>query len=155
MSLLERDPAAPKAWRDVLPVTSRYTLGAAGERFFRALKDDGVIYGAHCDRCDITYVPARVFCERCLDGLQNWIDVGLSGEVFTFTFLYKNLDGTHREEPEIIAFIRIADGGVVHRLGEVALESVSIGLPVEAVLKPKKEREGSILDIAYFKPITT
>jgi hypothetical protein len=155
MSLLERDPAAPQAWRDALPVTSRYTFGAAGERFFRALKDEGILYGARCERCEITYVPARVFCERCLSEVQDWADVGLAGEVFTFTFLYRNLDGTPREEPEIIAFVRIADGGLVHRLGEVTLDQVSIGLPVEAVLKPKKEREGSILDIAYFKPVST
>lgn len=152
MSLLEREYGAPQAWHDSLPVTSRYTFGVAGERFFRALKDEGTIYGAHCERCDITYVPARVFCERCLSELQDWVDVGLTGEVFTFSFLYRNLDGTPREEPEIVALVRIADGGLVHRLGEVTLDQVSIGLPVEAVLKPKKEREGSILDIEYFKP---
>jgi len=30
---------------------------------------------------------------------------------------------------------------------------VSIGMPVEAVWRPPHERAGSILDIAYFRPM--
>jgi uncharacterized OB-fold protein len=44
------------------------------------------------------------------------------------------------------------DGGLVHYLGEVKPEAVYVGMPVQAKFKPKKERVGSILDIAYFKP---
>ena len=153
MSLLKRDPNAPQAWIGDLPVTSRYTAGIAGERFFRAIKDEGVIYGSYCDRCATTYVPARQFCERCLDELDDWIDVGTTGEVHTFTLLFENLDGTPREEPEVIAFVQIEDGGFVHRLDEIDLDQLEIGLPVEAVFRAEKEREGSILDIAYFRPV--
>ncbi len=45
MTLLERDPKAPTAWVGNLPVTNRYTYGLAGERFFRAIKDEGKIFG--------------------------------------------------------------------------------------------------------------
>ena len=153
MSLLKRDPQAPPAWRGDLPVRSRYTFGLAGERFFRALKDEGVIYGSHCPRCEVTYVPARIFCERCMAELDDWRDVGTRGEVHTFTLLFADLDGGLMDEPELVAFVRIEDGGLVHRLGEVDPEEVYIGMPVEAVLKPKEEREGSIADLAYFKPV--
>ena len=153
MSLLKRDPQAPPAWRGDLPVSSRYTFGLAGERFFRALKDEGVIYGSHCPRCEVTYVPARIFCERCMAELDDWRDVGTRGEVHTFTLLFVDLDGGLMDEPELVAFVRIEDGGFVHRLGEVDPEEVYIGMPVEAVLKPKEEREGSITDLAYFKPV--
>ncbi len=153
MSLLKRDPNAPQAWIGDLPVTSRYTAGIAGERFFRAIKDEGVIYGSYCGRCATTYVPARQYCERCLDELDEWIDVGTTGEVHTFTLLFENLDGTPREEPEVIAFVQIEDGGFVHRLDEIDLDKLEIGLPVEAVFRAEKEREGSILDIAYFRPV--
>lgn len=153
MSLLKKDPNAPQAWHDSLPVTSRYTAGLAGERFFRAIMDDGKILGSVCHRCAITYVPARQFCERCFDELEDWIDVGTSGEVHTFTLLFENLDGTPCEEPEVIAFIKIEDGGFVHKLDEIDLDKLEIGLAVKAVFKAKEEREGSILDIAYFKPV--
>jgi uncharacterized OB-fold protein len=152
MTLLERDPKAPTAWRGELPVTSRYTYGLAGERFFRAIKDDGKIMGTHCPNCERTYVPAALFCERCLAELDEWVDAGTNGELHTFTLLYENYDGSPREDPEIVAFIKIADGGLIHRLAEVNPEEIAIGMPVKAVFKPKAERQGSILDISHFKP---
>lgn len=153
MTLLERDPKSPQAWLGNLPVTSRYTFGLAGERFFRAIKDEGRILGTRCPQCERTYVPATIFCERCLGELDEWVDVGTTGEVHTVTFLYENYDGSSRETPELIAFVRLGDGGLVHRLGEVNLEDVEIGMRVEAIFRPAKEREGSILDIAYFRPV--
>lgn len=153
MTLLHRDPNAPAAWLGDLPVENRYTYGLAGEKFFRALKEKGQIFGTHCPQCELTYVPATLYCERCLAQLDEWVDVGTVGEVVTFTFLHVNLDGSLRQEPEIIAFVRFADGGLVHRLGEVTPEQVEFGMSVQAVLKPAEERVGSILDIDYFKPI--
>jgi hypothetical protein len=153
VSLLERSPKSIPAWNGDLPVTSRYTYGLAGERFFRAFKDEGRIYGTRCPKCERTYVPAVTFCERCLSELTEWVDVGLTGEVFTFTLLYQELDGSLRTEPEIIAFIRIADGGLVHRLGKISPDEVEIGKAVEAVFKPVQERQGSILDILHFQPV--
>jgi uncharacterized OB-fold protein len=153
MTLLHRDPNAPPAWLGDLPVENRYTFGLAGEKFFRTLKDNGQILGTHCPNCDITYVPATVFCERCLSQLDEWVDVGTTGEVVTFTFLFVNLDGTPRQEPEIIAFVRFADGGLIHRLGEVEPEQVEFGMSVQAVFRPTSERVGSILDIDHFKPV--
>jgi uncharacterized OB-fold protein len=153
MTLLKRDPNAPAAWLGELPVVNRYTFGLAGEKFFRAIKDKGQILGTHCPNCDQTYVPATVFCERCLAELDEWVDVGTTGEVVTFTFLNVNLDGSPRDEAEVIALVRFADGGIVHRLGEVEPDQVDFGMTVKAVFKPAAERIGSILDIAYFKPV--
>ena len=152
MTLLERDKTAPQAWHGNLPVTSRYTFGLAGEKFFRAIKDEGKILGTHCPKCERTYVPAALFCERCLSELDEWIDVGTTGEVHTFTLLYENYDGSHRETPEVVAFVKLGDGGIVHRLNGLAPEDVEIGMPVEAVFKEAADRAGSILDIVYFKP---
>jgi uncharacterized protein len=152
MALLQRDPNAPATWTGELPISNRYTYGVAGEKFFRAIKDEGRILGTHCPNCDVTFVPGAIFCERCLGKLDEWVDVGTIGDVVTFTFLNVALDGTPLEKPEIIAFIRIEDGGLVHRLGEIDPEQVEIGLLVEAVFKPKTKRTGSIEDIRYFKP---
>ncbi|MCZ7585660.1 MAG: hypothetical protein M5R36_21275 [Deltaproteobacteria bacterium] len=43
--------------------------------------------------------------------------------------------------------------GLVHRLGEVDPKKVEIGMRVQAVWKPAKEREGGVTDIKYFKPL--
>ena len=152
MTMLEPDPKAPNAWIDDFPVVSRYTYGLAGERFFRAIKDEGKIFGTRCSQCDRVYVPGVIFCERCLSELDEWVDVGTVGEIYSFTLLYENYDGSPREEPEIVAFIKFADGGLIHRLDERDTEAIEIGMKVEAVFKPKTERVGSILDIAYFRP---
>jgi uncharacterized OB-fold protein len=152
MALLQRDPNAPQAWLGDLPVENRYTYGLAGEKFFRTMKDEARIMGTRCPVCDHTYVPAAIFCERCMSKLDEWVDVGTIGEVVTFTFLHVGLDGKPLEKPELIAFIRFGDGGLIHHLGEIEPDQVEIGLLVEAVFKPKSQRIGSILDIKYFKP---
>ena len=152
MTLLDHDQNAPTAWRGNLPVTSRYTYGIAGEKFFRAIKEDGKILGTYCPKCERTYVPAVLFCERCLSELDNWKDVGTVGIVQTFTLLYENRDGTPCNVPDIIAFITFEDGGLIHRLGEVEPEDVVIGMPVEAIFKNPEDREGSTQDILHFSP---
>jgi hypothetical protein len=152
MTLLQRDPNAPVSWLGDLPVTNRYTYGLAGEKFFRTLKEEGKIMGTYCPHCDHTYVPAAAFCERCLGKLDEWIDMGTIGDIVTYTVLNVALDGSPLEKPEIIAFIRFGDGGLIHRLGEIELEQIEIGLMVEAVFLPTLKRTGSILDIKYFKP---
>ena len=154
MTLLERDRSAPSAWLGELPVTNRYTYGLAGERFFRAIKDEGKFLGTRCSNCERTYIPAALFCERCLAQLDEWVDVGTIGEVYTFTLLFENYDGSPRETPEIVVFVKLADGGLIHRLDEVDPEDVAIGMTVEAIFKPKAERQGSILDITHFKPVS-
>ena len=152
MTLLDKDPNAPEVWLGDLPVTSRYTYGLAGERFFRAIKDQARIYGTYCSACDHTYVPATLFCERCLGEVDQWVDVGTTGKVHTFTLLFKNYDGSPKQVPEIIAFIRLGDGGIIHRIAGVDPFDMAIDLKVEAVFKPAEERTGSILDITHFQP---
>ena len=154
MTLMERDPNAPSVWRGEMQVTNRYTFGIAGERFFRTIKDEGRILGTHCNTCDRTYVPAAAFCERCFNQLDEWVDVGIAGEVVTFTHLHVNLDGSRRQEPETVVFIKLGDGGIIHRLVLQDTEQVSIGMQAQAVFKPVAEREGSILDISHFELVT-
>jgi uncharacterized OB-fold protein len=67
--------------------------------------------------------------------------------------LYEDLDGNRKKTPEIIAFISFGDGGLIHRLGEIDIDDVAIGMRVEAVFKAKTKREGSIQDISYFRSI--
>ena len=142
-------------WTGQIPLQYVYTCGRAGEIFFRGIKDKGVFTGTHCPRCDMTYVPPRIYCEQCFDRLEeNYVEVSGSGAVYTFTVLNKNLDGSPKEKPEILAVINLegTDGGVVHLLGECKPQDVYFGMPVEVVLKPQGQRKGSINDILYFKP---
>jgi len=141
-------------WYGEIPVYGQYTFGIAGERFFREIKDNAKIMGTVCNSCNLTYVPARLFCERCYNKLESWVDVGTKGTVHTYTVAYLDLDGSRIDKPIILAMVQIggACGGLVHQLGEVTPDKVKIGMPVEAVFKAKAERTGSIWDIKYFRP---
>jgi len=157
MALIERYQKTTDIgfWEGQIPMSYIYTVGRAGEKFFRELIN-GKIFGAKCEACNITYVPAKIFCEKCFARLEDkYLDVGTKGKVYTFTQCYETYEGIRKEKPSIVAVIQIdgTQGFLVHWLGEVNFEKVSIGIPVEAVFKAKKDREGSILDIKYFKPI--
>jgi len=152
MALLYRDTNAPEKWRGELPVANRYTYGLAAEKFYRAIKDHGQILGTHCPMCNITFVPPSLYCERCFSELTEWIDVGIIGELHTFTLLYENLDGGYEENPQAIGVIKIGDGSLVHLLGEIYPEEIYIGMQVKVKFKPQKDRIGAITDIEYFYP---
>jgi uncharacterized OB-fold protein len=143
------------AWRGDIPITSRYTAGIAGERFFRAIKDSAQFLGTHCEACDLTYVPAAMFCERCFAELEDWVEVPNRGTVFTYTVLFRDLDDKPLDPPAILAYVKLdgANGGLVHYMGDVDLDAVHIGMDVEAVFKDAADREGSILDIVHFRPV--
>jgi len=148
------DPREIKHWPGHMETDYVYTLGVAGERFFREIKENGRIMGAKCERCGVVFVPARMYCERCFEKLDDWVDVGKRGVVHAFTIAYVDMDGCRLKEPVVYAVVKMngTEGGLVHRLGEVDLEELEIGMAVEAVFKPKAQREGSINDIRYFKP---
>lgn len=142
-------------WTGEIPLEYVYTAGRAGEAFFRNLKEKGTFLAARCEKCDITYVPPRIYCEKCFARLEDsYVDVGADGVVHTFTVVFKNLDGSEKEKPAILAMINIegTDGGLVHYVGDIEPDDVYIGLPVVPVLKPENERQGGITDILYFTP---
>ena len=142
-------------WEGQIPMSYIYTVGRAGEKFFREMME-GKIFGAKCDACNTIYVPPRIYCEKCFARLEDhYVDVGTRGTVHTFTRCYETYQGRRKENPSILAVIRIdgTQGGFIHWLGEVDFSDVTIGMPVEAVFKPERDREGSVLDILYFKPV--
>ena len=155
MNSLEPGNKTFSAWQDEMQVTNRYTFGVAGERFFRAIKDEGRILGTHCSRCDRVYVPAALFCERCLGGIDDWVDVGTVGEIVTFTDLCVDYDGSRLDEPKTVAFIRFGNGGLIHLLVAPDSDQLVIGLQAKAIFKPESERQGSILDISHFEVISS
>jgi len=143
------------AWQGDIPITSRYTAGIAGEKFFRTIKEDARFLGTRCDSCDLVYVPATMFCERCFAALDEWVEVSSTGHVFAFTVLFRDLDDRELETPRVLAYVKLdgSDGGLVHYLGEIDRRELYIGLEVEAVFKDAADREGSILDVQYFRPV--
>jgi uncharacterized OB-fold protein len=158
MALVERHQRVDKVtgWPGQIPLNYLYTCGRAGERFLSALKTKGRILGTRCVKCGITYVPPRIYCERCFARLEgSYLEVPSRGTVHTFTICHEDYRGERKDSPSIVAMVRLdgTDGGLVHWLGGVEPGDVHIGMAVEAVFKPQRSRTGSILDISHFKPI--
>ncbi len=135
------------------PVNNRYTAGVAGQKFFSEIKENAKIYGTKCNKCNITIVPAKLFCERCFERLSDWVDVGTTGTVYTYTVAYVEKEGNDKKKPSVIAAIKIADGILLHHLEKCKPEEVKIGMEVKAVFKPKNQRTGNLMDISCFQPV--
>ncbi len=131
-----------------------YTAGIAGEKFFMALRNEGKLLAASCDKCGITYMPPRMYCEKCFEKLDEYVEVPPTGVVDTFTVTHEDRDSEKLAEPVVVAFIRMdgTDGGLIHQLGEIDASDVKIGMRVSVVLKDKSKRKGGLTDIEYFKP---
>ena len=124
--------------------------------YLASLKN-GVILGSHCPSCRRIVVPPRTICEWCYRPMDEYVPLKDTGTVNTFSLCYVTWDVKRIKVPQIPAVIEI-DGasplhGIMHMLGEVNPEEVKIGMRVQAVWKPPRERVGSINDIRYFKPI--
>ena len=146
------DPRNVRLWEGQIPVAHRYTPGVAGEAFFRALRDRGEFLGSRCESCGLTYCPARLFCERCFSRLESDTVVGPQGTVESFTVGYVGTEGEPLEEPVVLGLVRLdgADTVFLHFL--VEQDAFEIGQRVEPVLKQKRWRTGSILDVRGFRP---
>jgi uncharacterized OB-fold protein len=132
-----------------------WDAGVGISRYLEELKN-GRIIGIRCKRCRRVVVPPRVVCEWCWEPMNDWVYLEDTGIVNTYSVCYIRWDASRAKEPQIPAVIWIdgaSNAGFLHLLEEVDPDEVKIGMKVQAVWKPPEEREGSITDIKYFKPI--
>ncbi len=134
-------------------IPNRYSAGAVGSRFLIEIRDKKRITGTRCHTCNRVYVPARSICKDCFGQLDEWVEVSDKGTVLTYTVCNQANPVQPMETPLVYGIIQLdgADTGFVHMLGEVDPEQLRIGMRVQAVFK--EQREASILDIKYFKPL--
>ena len=133
-----------------LPVRFRYTPGVGATGFLEALRDRGVLLGSRCESCSYTYLPARLFCERCFAELAADTECGPEGTLESFTVAHAGIDGEPLAEPVTWATVKLdgADTVMVHRL--VDTPAPEIGMRLRAVLRG--ERTASIEDLEGFAP---
>lgn len=132
-----------------IPIGFRYTPGVGNGAFLDALRDRGVLLGSRCEACGVTYLPARIFCERCLAELTPGVECGPEGELVSWTVGHVDLDERPLPSPEALGLVRPDRSDTVlmhHLLGDGPW---TIGQRVEVVVAD--ERRGSILDIEGFR----
>jgi uncharacterized OB-fold protein len=150
--VVESDPGARRV-EGAIPVRHRYTPGVAGEAFLTALRDRGIFLASTCEPCSLTYVPARLFCQRCFGELEADAEVGPEGTLVSTTIVHVDADGVRLEHPVTAGLIRLdgASSALLHTLLGVDETPPAIGARVRAVLRPPLERTGSILDVQGFR----
>jgi len=131
-----------------------YTSGIAGQIFFDALKEQGILLATRCRVCRQVYLPARAFCERCLSALTEQVKIKPTGRLVSFTMNYIDRDRRRLRRPQALALTQL-DGTttvLLHYLLEVTdPRQVHCGAKVELIIKPKRQRQGSILDLQGFR----
>jgi len=115
------------------------------------------IVSGKCDQCERILVPPRMYCERCYRPTDSWVHVKDTRSVNTYSISHVGTDARRLRSPILVAVVDI-DGaspgiGILHTLSEVEPSQISIGMRVQAVWKPREERQGAITDIRYFKPL--
>jgi len=147
---------------------------AAGEAVTRFLEDiqRGILTGRRCHECGKITFPPRMFCEECYRPTDEWVEVRDTGTVETFSVSFVDLDARRIKDPIFVGVI-VFDGpdyqapetgrqraGMMHYFGEIERDAKSptgykihVGQRVKAVWKAPEEREGSVLDIRYFRPM--
>jgi hypothetical protein len=103
-------------WHDNMEVEKyEYTVGPAGEEFFKGLKQ-GKIIGSKCSKCGKIYIPARTYCENCFVKINNYVEIKKEeAYVDTYTIIYKDDEGRQLDKPIYIAMIRFPNtvGGLL------------------------------------------
>lgn len=143
-----------RVWPGIIPLSSLYTVGIGGQIFFHALKHQGKLVGTRCGACKQVYLPARSFCERCFSELTEQVAVKPTGRLFSYTICYVDRDRKPLHRPQALALVRL-DGAtdlMLHYLLAVTdPDQIRIGSKVKIIIKPKRRRAGSILDIQGFR----
>jgi uncharacterized protein len=157
------DPRQVLLFPGRMPVSHRYTAGLAGERFFRALQEQAVFLATRCDRCGVTYCPARAFCERCLTSLDKYLEVGPAGTLESFTIVHIGLDTERLDPPSAVGLIRLdgADTLLVHRLGTptgdplagAGRAALHIGMRVQPLFEDPALRRPHLDAVRCFHPL--
>ena len=136
-----------------IPIYHRYTLGIAGERFFKAMRDDRQILASPCPKCQNRLLPPKIYCASCFEETSDqWEALTGPGNVRSFTVVHRSLEEEPLATPEIVVLVSWEGvrGGLIHRLKEVDPSDVVIGMAVEPVWSD--QRVGAMNDISHFRP---
>ena len=107
-----------------------YFAGKAATRFFRELAENRRIMGAKCPSCKRVLVPARAFCDACMERTDEWRVVGPEGTLETFTIITTAFPGLPKP-PIVMAYVTL-DGADTALINLVLGEDLS---DIEAAAK--------------------
>jgi len=157
MTFLEKqtDPTSPMHWRGDMQADYLYPNGVAGDRFFKHLMKKDTFLATRCPQCEKVFFPPRLFCEDCFCEIpeNGWLEVPARGIIRNYTVATIDVNGNNLREPKTIGLIDIekTNGALLGMIKTKETNKDLCGAKVKAVLRSKKEREGTLKDILYFE----
>ena len=146
----------------LLKIPYRWAAGEYTGEFLRELRDSGIIYANKCPKCGRFRCPPGPVCGTCharMGEREKWVQVGPKGTLLAFSVAEQSFliptTGDMLEVPFSVGVILLdgAPASLQHRLEEMNLDKIQVGMRVEAVFKPKEQRQANIFDILYFRTI--
>jgi uncharacterized OB-fold protein len=83
-----------------------YFAGESASRFFHELRENRRIMGTRCPKCKRLLVPARAFCDACMERTTDWQEVGPEGTLETFTIITTAFPGLPKP-PIVMAYVTL------------------------------------------------
>lgn len=133
-----------------------YSAGPHIGKFLQELSENESLYANKCPQCGRLLLPPRIMCGRCFVRMGEWIDQGTTGILVSFgvttTPFLDVTTGQMLKVPFASGGIQL-DGGasIFHLLEETDHSKLRLGMRMQAVFKPKEERQRLITDILYFR----
>jgi uncharacterized OB-fold protein len=146
----------------LLKIPYQWAAGEYTGEFLRELRDSGRIYANKCPKCHRFRCPPGPVCGVCHTRMaerEKWVEVGPKGTLLAFSVAEQSFliptTGDMLEVPFSVGVILLdgAPASLQHRLEETNPDKIKVGMRVEAVFKPKEQRQANIFDIMHFKAI--
>ena len=152
--------AAPAADDEAEPITRikvptrleyRVTAGAVTADFLRGILRKE-LNGKRCPSCEKVYMPPRGSCPTCGVPTTTEVPLGTKGTVTTFSVIRFPFEGQMLEPPYACAHILLdgADVPLLHIVGDCDVDTVRMGLRVEAVWAD--DLQPTLASVRYFRP---
>ena len=147
----DRDPVTMVISPSSLAV--QHTASRPESIFLRALQN-GTLLGARSGEDGKVYFPPREADPATGRALDQFVELPDTGTVTTFAIINIPFAGQKITPPYVAAYILLdgADIPFLHLVTEIDAADVRMGLRVEAMWKPREERDFGIDNIDYFRP---
>jgi hypothetical protein len=136
-------------------ITYNHALGETASWFYAQIRDNAKIHGRRCAESGRVLVPPRSFSDQTLQPTTEWVEVGPSGRIETFTIVYEKFQNLP-EPPYAFGYV-LLDGADTAMGG--FFKGIDLTNPAEAAAHLKigtrimtrfaEQRTGDVLDFWY------
>ncbi len=136
------------------PVRLEYRIAASDTtaHFLRGILNKKIL-GLRCPQTGKVYVPPRGISPVAAEPCTEWVELGQTGTVTTFSVVRIPFEGQVLKPPYACAHIVLdgADVPLLHIVGDCDVDTIAPGMRVAAVWAD--EPEPTFASVRYFRPV--